>query len=87
MGDQNYSIDVDNRQIEQLKDLYKALLRISSIQTENHRLLKFSMDSLSTAADSVTRSTSSSTNEEQFKGINEYVRKDFSEVFMKFINN
>ncbi|MCB0163720.1 MAG: hypothetical protein KDI79_05810 [Anaerolineae bacterium] len=57
------------------------------------------MDSLNTAAASVIRTVSSSPGEEQFKAINQYafhwlkqahdayVRKDFTEVFEKFINN
>lgn len=99
MGETSYSIDVDKRQIEQLKDLYKALLKISLIQGDNNRMMQFATNSLSTAASSVTRSSNSSGAEEQFKAINEYsfdwmqkayethVRKDFGDVFQKFINN
>ena len=54
VGEEYYSIDVDKRQIEQLKDLYKALLRIAIIQEENAKLLKYAAGSLNTAAASVT---------------------------------
>ncbi|MCB0193865.1 MAG: PH domain-containing protein [Anaerolineae bacterium] len=99
MGEEYYSIDVDKKQIEQLKDLYKALLRIAIIQEENAKMLTYASGSLNTAATSVTRTMSSSSSEEQFKTINQYsfdwmkqayetyVRKDFSEVFEKFINS
>lgn len=99
MGETNYSIDVDKKQIEQLKDLYKALLKISVIQEENRQLLEYATNSLATAASSVTRTSGSTPSEEQFKAINEYafewmqksyheyVRKDFGDVFSKFINN
>lgn len=99
MGQEYYSIDVDKRQIEQLKDLYKALLQMAIIQQENAKLLGYAANSLNTAAQSVTRTMSSSASEEQFKAINQYafnwlkqahetyIRKDFSEVFEKFINN
>ncbi len=99
MGETSYSIDVDKKQMEQLKDLYKALLKISSIQGENRRLLEYATNSLATAASSINRTGSSTPAEEQFKAINEYafewmqkshheyVRKDFGDVFSKFINN
>ena len=99
VGEEYYSIDVDKRQIEQLKDLYKALLRIAIIQEENAKLLKYAAGSLNTAAASVTRTINSASGEEQFRAINQYafdwmkqaheayIRKDFSDVFEKFINN
>ncbi len=99
MGDEGYSIDVDKRQIEQLKDLYKALLRISAVQRENVKLLHYADKSLDTAAASIARGATDSSAEEQFKAINQYafdwmkgahkayVRKDYSEIFAKFINN
>ena len=99
MGDQSYSIDVAKTYIAPLKDLYKALLKIASIQRENALYHQYAQTSLNTAASTVSRSTTTSTSEEQFKSINQYafnwlkyahetyVRKDFGEVFEKFINN
>jgi hypothetical protein len=99
MGDISYSIDVAKIYIDPLKDLYKALLKIGSIQRENALYHQYAQTSLNTAASTVSRSTTTSTSEEQFKSINQYafnwlkyahetyVRKDFGEVFEKFINN
>ncbi len=99
MGDESYSIDVNKNQIEQLKDLYKALLRIASVQKQNSALFEYAEKSLDTAAAGVGRSTNSSALNEQFQAINEYSfgwiaqaydmyhRKDFGEIFEKFINN
>jgi Bacterial PH domain/YvbH-like oligomerisation region len=99
MGDHSYSIDVAKNFIAELKDLYKALLKIASIQYENSLYYQYAQDSLDTAANTVGRSSSNSTSEEQFKAINQYafnwqkqahdlyLRKDFGEVFEKFINN
>ena len=99
IGDEYYSIDVNKNQIEQLKDLYKALLRISSIQKQNAEFFEYATQTLGTAATSVNRSTTTANLDEQFKAINEYSfawiaqayetynRKDFGEIFEKFINN
>ena len=99
MGAQSYSIDVDKNQIEQLKDLYKALLKIGSIQKENDQFYRYGENSLIRASETVHRSSSSTTLEEQFQVISQfcfdwmnkvhetYVRKDFGEVYEKFINN
>ncbi|MEM7799572.1 MAG: PH domain-containing protein [Chloroflexota bacterium] len=99
MGDKAYSIDVHKQYLEQLKDLYKALYKMSSIQKENMLMHDYSMKSLSAATNSVARSSGATNPEDQFKEINQYafkwmehnyktyVRKDFSEVFLKFINN
>lgn len=99
MGNNSYSIDVNKKQIEELKDLYKALMKISAIQHENARLFNYAENSLSTAAQSVHRSTNPGNLEDHFKAINQYafawmkqahetyVRKDFGEVYKKFINN
>ena len=97
IGDTSFSIDVDKKQIDRLKDLYKTLIEISSIQVDNHQLLSFSNDSLNLTANSLAgRGLETS---ESFKTINEYafnwkkeaykeyIRKDFSEVFDKYINN
>ncbi|MBD2139201.1 PH domain-containing protein [Anabaena sp. FACHB-1237] len=99
MGEHSYSIDVAKSYIEQLKDLYKTLLKIAYIQKENAVFYQYAQTSLNTASDTVGRCTNTSTSDEQFKSINQYafnwlknahetyVRKDFGAVFEKFINN
>lgn len=99
MGEHGYSIDVNKKHMEELKDLYKALVKIGSLQRENAKLLQYAHDSLQTASNTVNRSTSAATLEEQFKAINQYaftwlkqahdayLLKDFGSVFEKFIKN
>ena len=99
MGDQYYSIDVNKNQIEALKDLYKALIKIKSIQQENAKLYTYATQSLTTTAETLNRSTSASSLEDSFRAINQYVFdwqkqahesymiKDFGAVFEKFIKN
>ncbi|MEO0408988.1 MAG: PH domain-containing protein [Cyanobacteria bacterium P01_A01_bin.135] len=99
MGGTEYSIDVNKSHLTALKDLYKTLVRIASIQHENSLLLQHAQSSLSTAATASSRFSSSETPEEQFKAINQYtfnwlkyaqenfMREDFGGVFEKFINN
>ena len=99
MGDKSYSIDVAKNFLSPLKDLYKTLVKISSIQKENGVYYKYAQNSLNTASETVGKATNVSTSEEQFKAINwyafnwlkyahdTYYRKDFGEVFEKFINN
>lgn len=94
-----YSIDVRKQDIEALKDLYKALVKISSIQAENKHYLQYAQKSLDLASKSVNPySNNNALPDEQFKAINlysfnwlkkaheEFVRKDFSEIFDLFIS-
>lgn len=99
MGDQYYSIDVNKNQIEALKDLYKALIKIKSIQQENAKFYAYATQSLATTAETLNRSTSAASLEDSFRAINQYVfdwqkqahesylLKDFGAVFEKFIKN
>ena len=99
MGELSYSIDVNKKYIEELKDLYKALIKIGALQYENAERFQQAQQSLVTAANAVNRSTSAVSLEEQFKAVNQYVfdwmqqaresyvRKDFGAVFEKFIKN
>ena len=99
MGDQAYSIDVNKKHIEELKDLYKALLKISIIQRDNAKYLQYAQASLDKAATAVNRSTATSTLDEQFTAINQYAfdwlknahieffPKDFTAIFELFIKN
>ncbi|KLV05411.1 hypothetical protein ABT56_11900 [Photobacterium aquae] len=99
VGETYFSIDVDKQQIEQLKDLYKALFEISHLQIINSDRLKDSFRSLEIASESVGRITSQSTVSAEFEKIThfaaqymesskeKYIREDFSEIFEKYINN
>lgn len=97
IGSHKYSIDVHKKYIEQLKYLYKALIKISSIQQTNADYLQYAQSSLEIAAKSINRSSSSQTLEQEFKKINEYTfewlthfhttysKGDFAKVFEAFI--
>jgi hypothetical protein len=99
MGEHSYSIDVNKKHMEELKDLYKALIKIGSLQQEHAALLQYARESLATASQTVNRSSSSTTLEEQFKAVNDYAftwlkqshdtyrLKDFGSVFETFIKN
>lgn len=99
MGELSYSIDVNKKYTEELKDLYKALIKIGALQHENAERFQQAQQSLMTAANAVNRSASAVPIEEQFKAINQYafdwmqqaresyVRKDFGGVFETFIKN
>ena len=97
IGSHNYSIDVHKKHIEELKNLYKALFKISSMQEINTRYLQYAQNSLEIASKTVNRSSSSNPLEREFKTINEYTfewlthfhetynTKDFTSVFETFI--
>lgn len=100
MGSENYSIDVNKKHLEELKDLYKALLKIAEITRENEILLEHAKQSLEIAQTALSRVTSTQANvSDQFKALNQYafdwlketkdkyVVKDFGYVFEKYINN
>ena len=95
----NFSIDVDKKQLEQLKDLYKALLEISRIQGKNNISVEDGMKSLNMANEAISRSSLEGNASEIVKELtnfnfnwmqtirNEYNNKDFGAVFEKYINN
>ncbi|MFE8699987.1 PH domain-containing protein [Cytobacillus sp. FJAT-54145] len=100
MGDEVYSIDVHKKYIEEIKDLYKALLAISEITKENEYMLNFAQQSLNVASTTLGRVASKETNlVEDFSQLNEaafnwlmetskkYNVKDYGYVFEKYINN
>lgn len=99
MGDKAYSIDVNKKYLEELKDLYKALIKISSLQRENAKFMQYAQHSLETASSAVNRSPSTTTLETEFKAINQYAftwlkqahdnyrPEDFGSVFELFIKN
>jgi hypothetical protein len=100
IGSETFSIDVHKKHIEEVKDLYKALFKMSEIARENEIALDFAKQSIQLASSTLssTRNTSGSVAGE-FKEINEaafswlldkktaYTTKDFSSVFELYINN
>ena len=98
IGSSKYSIDVHKKHLQELKCLYKALMKISFLQETNERYLKYSRDSLEVASRSVGRVSSSQSVEREFKQINEYTYewlthfyatynvKDFTSAFEAFIS-
>lgn len=100
IGQVNISVDVDKKQIEQLKDLYKALIRIGQISRHNNTCLEVSRKSLEAATtvlgSAKLEGVSLSSDFEkvnqyafnwQIDSIKKYVVKDFGYVFEKYINN
>ena len=99
MGESNYSIDVHKKHIDQIKDLYKALLKIAEIQYENDVMMRFAQSSVDTAVRTLGTIRTDLNINEQFQALNQYnfnwrtesrekfVRTDFGDVFEKFINN
>lgn len=100
IGNESLSIDVDKKQIEALKDLYKVLIRISQIAKENATMMSYRQNSIATAVSIFSNlRTDGSHLSDEFEKINQYAfnwdvathstyyRKDFGDVFEKYINN
>jgi Bacterial PH domain/YvbH-like oligomerisation region len=100
IGDLSMSIDVDKKQIGQLKDLYKTLYTISLIVHENEIKLNDCYDSLNRSMQVVSGGKNEGMNKHGelvevnryiYDWINDarknYVKKDFSDVFLKYIEN
>lgn len=101
IGSEAFSIDVHKKHIEELKDLYKALIRIAEICRENEMSMEYAEKSLNLAASTLGRSTSNQDSNvvDNFRVLNEtafnwlmnsrkkYNVKDFGYVFEKYINN
>ena len=100
LGGREFSIDVHKKHIEELKDLYKALLMISEICHDNELTLGYAKESIELASTTLSRvSTNENSLVNSFKEINEaafewlmksreqYKVKDFGYVFEKYINN
>jgi hypothetical protein len=100
LGDETYSIDVHKKFIEELKDLYKALIAIATVVKENEYPLDFAQQSLNLASSTLGRVTKDTDGiGESFTKINEYAFnwlmetrnkynvKDFGYIFEKYINN
>lgn len=100
MGQNFHSIDVHKDHLDELKDLYKALITISEIVKNNETYMNYSRQSLDFATSTLSNSRSNETKlADEFKEINEaafdwlvenkdkYSVKDFGYVFERYINN
>ncbi|WP_409296738.1 PH domain-containing protein [Peribacillus sp. SCS-26] len=100
IGSQAFSIDVHKKFIEELKDLYKSLIKIAEICHENSEYMNYAQESLNLASNTIGRVTSKEDSVvDSFKQINEtafswlvnnrrkFRVKDFGYVFEKYINN
>lgn len=100
MGNEHYSIDVNKKHLEELKDLYKALLQIASITHENEIAIQHAKESLHVAQHTLGRVANQQADvAAQFQVLNQYtfdwlsdirtkyVVKDFGKVFEKYIHN
>ncbi len=100
IGALSLSIDVDKTQIEQLRDLYKALYAMSLIESDNNLIFSRRLSSLQQAIGVVNSGKSEGMNKhEELAKVNEYVyewlaethknyvKKDFSDVFLKYLEN
>lgn len=100
LGDVQFDIDVQKDQIEKLKDLYKALLRISETTYENSVVTSLANESLQKAVAILQNSRTEELKlSEEYKALTEfgfnwltsireqYHEKDFGDVFEKYINN
>ncbi|MGL5647205.1 MAG: PH domain-containing protein [Clostridium sp.] len=100
IGDRGFSIDVDKKQLERLKDLYKSLLRIGMIQRDNNLIMNIERDALKRAEEVFAGDkVGSSDIARDFKAITEFSSKwlidsiknntvrDFAQVFELYINN
>jgi Bacterial PH domain/YvbH-like oligomerisation region len=100
VGNITFDIDVQKNQIEQLKDLYKSLLRIEEMTYENNKYREMGLQSLDRA---VTILQNSRTDDDKLAATykeltdfsfnwmtslhHKYHAKDFGAVFEKYINN
>jgi hypothetical protein len=99
LNEREISIDIEQKHLNEIQSLYKALVKISEIQHENQRLYEYATNSLTTAASAIQNIEKADINPEaQFKAIahhafswmesvrNEYIQKDFDNVFETFIH-
>ncbi|PLS17983.1 hypothetical protein CVD28_09875 [Bacillus sp. M6-12] len=100
VGKEQFDIDVKKEQIEQLKDLYKSLLRISEITYENDIYIKMASQSLDKAVNVLQNSRTEDIKlADTYRDLTDfgftwltsvreqYHLKDFGEVYEKYINN
>lgn len=100
LHEKKFSIDVNKKQLEQLKDLYKALHKIAEVQAGNHYHEEMAHKSLDLALTAMGRVNKADIKmDEELRKLTDYIqgyysdtrtrywRHDFSEVFEKYINN
>lgn len=99
-GEDVYSVDVDKKQLDQLKDLYKALIEIGRLQHQREyvyndkvKALELSNNNLAHSRLQVDDPTQALMNMTQYNETYlqqarlEKMHRDFSETFEKYINN
>lgn len=99
IGDNDYSIDVHKKHIEQLKDLYKALVRIGELQRQGEIAMEHAESALQTAAGVLNRAgTPGQPVVETFQQLTQasfdwlstarkrYSPRDFGAVFERYIH-
>lgn len=98
LGEHNFSIDVDKKELEKLKDLYKALHEVSLLQTKNNLIVEDGLNSLRLANEVISRNqlegkaveTIAEVADYNFNWIQKlratYNVKDFGTVYEKYIN-
>jgi hypothetical protein len=98
-GNEAFSIDVDKRQLEKLKDLYKTLVEVNRIQRMNHISIDDGVNGLKMANDAISRCVIEGNitnivqdltnfNLDWMEALRKtYSNRDFTEVFEKYINN
>ncbi|MFC0522876.1 PH domain-containing protein [Pontibacillus salicampi] len=102
MGNQHFSIDVHKKNLEELKDLYKTMLKIQEIHDTNEAYMDFTKQSLDYASNALNQNHAHGTEmklSDEFKQINQhafnwlaesrekYTQKDFGSVFERYIQN
>lgn len=103
IGGESFSIDVDKNQLDKLKDLYKALYKISVIQDQNKAKMNYAVQSQELASRYLERAGMSvgqgsgvvsdfeairnSTFEFMKEQHKANLRTDYGDVFEKYINN
>ena len=98
-GNNSFSIDVDKKQLEQLKDLYKSLVEIGRIQEKNNVSIEDGINSIKMANEAIARTSVQGNILDMVKDLtdfnfnwtqnirNEYNSRDFGYLFEKYINN
>ena len=99
LGENRFSIDVNKKQLEQLKDIYKTLIKIGQVNAHNRHLLQHSEKSLELATTACQHAHLTNENlADVFEKINEYsfnfmkqsretyIKKDFSDIFKNYMS-
>lgn len=99
IGDVKFSIDCHKENLEQIKDIYKTLIEISSLMRQEQVELSVVERSLELTSNSLARNNSQQSILDQSKALYSFFqetleqatkeanRKDYSQVFEKFIHN